>query len=167
VSGTPIVHESPPERGIDKGDYQIDKDSQTLVYPSQEQKAQFPLITPPQSSRDYHYLSTNPDNLQPQKKKKVQFDGLPEGELQALLKLHPNKIPTAILKQEVRRVTIANLLRERSIQGHVKKLLESTQKKSPRFAEANIAICAKVDASDRTSQSAHARSRLANLAPSH
>jgi hypothetical protein len=53
--------------------------------------------------------------LQLQKKKKVQFDGLLEGELQALLKLHSNKIPTAMLKQEVRGVTIADLLGERFI----------------------------------------------------
>jgi hypothetical protein len=50
---------------MNKGDYQIDEDSQTLVYPSQEQEAQFPLITPPQSSRDYRYLSADLDNLQP------------------------------------------------------------------------------------------------------
>jgi hypothetical protein len=167
VSGTPIVRGSPTGGGMDEGDYRMDEDSQTLVYPSQEQEAQFPLITPPQSGGDYRYLSADPDNLQPQKKKKVQFDGLPEGELQALLKLHPNKIPTAMLKQEVRGVTIADLLGERSIRGHIEKLLESTQEESPRFAEANIAMCAKVDASDRTSQSEHARSRLANLAPSH
>jgi hypothetical protein len=133
-------------------DYRMDDDSQTLPYSSQLHDDPFAVVRPPEG---YRYLSADPDNLQPSKKKKVQFGGLDEEELRSLLTRHPNRIPTAMLKQEVRGVTIADLLGENAIRKHLEALLGESEKETSQHAQADVALFArrKGDASGRAGQS--------------
>jgi hypothetical protein len=144
-------------------DYRIDDDSQTIPYPSQLHDDPFAVIRPPEG---YRYLSADPDNLQPAKKKKVQFGGLDEDELRSLLTKHPNRIPTAMLKQEVRGVTIADLLGEKAIRKHLEALLAEPEKETSQNAQVNVALSGRRegDASGRASQSAVVGFAKRNLA---
>jgi hypothetical protein len=143
--------------------YRIDNNSQTIPYPSQLHDDPFTVIRPPEG---YRYLSADPDNLQPAKKKKVQFSGLDEDKLRSPLTKHPNQIPTAMLKQEVRGVTIADLLGEKAIQKHLEALLTEPKKETSQNAQVNITLSGRRegDASRRASQSAVIRFAKRNLA---
>jgi hypothetical protein len=112
-------------------------DSFTVPYPSQAHNYPFSVVRPPEITPDLRHISADPDNLQPLQKKKVQVKGIENKELRNLLRSHPNRIPTAILKQEVRRVTIADLLSQGTIRRHVEELLSSKTERSVRNSEVN------------------------------
>jgi hypothetical protein len=134
-------------------DYPIDEDSQTLPYPSQAHDDPFSVVRPPDG---YRYPSADIDSSRPKTKKKVQFSGLSEEELQLLLNGHPNRIPTAMLQQEVRGLTIADLLGENAVRRHLESLLRDREGESNRYAEANVALVGRAgnDASGDHDQSA-------------
>ncbi|KAF1944175.1 hypothetical protein EJ02DRAFT_482425 [Clathrospora elynae] len=75
---------------------------------SQAHNRPFAVIKPPTTtSSDFRNLLADPDNLQPARRKKVQIEGMADGELWSLLRPHANRIPTAMLNQEVQAVEAA------------------------------------------------------------
>jgi hypothetical protein len=112
-------------------------DSFTVPYPSQAHDYPFSVVRPPGITPDLRHISADPDNLQPLRKKKVQVEGMENEELRNLLRSHPNRIPTAMLKQEVRGVTIADLLGQGTIRRHVEELLSGETERSVRNSEVN------------------------------
>jgi hypothetical protein len=118
----PTVRATPNE-DVPTRDSQIDKDSQTIPSFSQAHERPFAVIKPPNITNNSRYLSAEPNNLQPSRKKREKVEELDRKELRLLLKHHPNRIPTAMLKQEVRGVTITDLLSQPVVRKHVKGLI--------------------------------------------
>ncbi|KAF1934657.1 hypothetical protein EJ02DRAFT_429143 [Clathrospora elynae] len=127
------------DQGREMQDAQIlDSDRFPIPPLSQAHNRPFAVIKPPTTtSSDFRNLLADPDNLQPARRKKVQIDGLAEDELRSLLRPHPNRIPTAMLSQEVRGVTIADLLSQPNIRSHVEELMADEEQPSGRGPEVN------------------------------
>ncbi|KAF1934543.1 hypothetical protein EJ02DRAFT_429261 [Clathrospora elynae] len=162
VSETPTVRGTPmADQDREMQDAQILDIDQFPIPPlSQAHDRPFAVIKPPTTtSSDFRNLSADPDNLQPARRKKVQIDGLAEDELRSLLRPHPNRIPTAMLSQEVRGVTIADLLSQPNIRSHVEELMADEEQPSGRGPEVNHLATGRASCS----QSEEFASRLADL----
>ncbi|KAF1934487.1 hypothetical protein EJ02DRAFT_493312, partial [Clathrospora elynae] len=162
VSETPTVCGTPmADQGREMQDAQIlDIDQFPIPPPSQAHDRPFAVIKlPTTTSSDFRNLSADPDNLQPARRKKVQIDGLAEDELRSLLRPHPNCIPTAMLSQEVRGVTIADLLSQPNIWSHVEELMADEERPLGRGPEVNHLATGRASCS----QSEEFASRLADL----
>ncbi|KAF1934568.1 hypothetical protein EJ02DRAFT_516899 [Clathrospora elynae] len=133
LRGTPMVGQD-----REMQDAQILDNDQFPIPPlSQAHDRPFSVIKPPTTSNDFRNLSADPDNLQPARRKKVQIDGLADDDLRGLLRPHPNRIPTAMLSQEVRGVTVADLLGQPNIRGHVVELMADEGRQPGRISEVN------------------------------
>ena len=71
-------------------------------------------------------MLADPKHLQQGRKKKaVKFIGaLPDVELRDMLRSNPNRIATALLNQEVRSITVADLISQEDIKKQLRNLLE-------------------------------------------
>ena len=69
-------------------------------------------------------MLADPKHLQQGRKKKaVKFiDALPDVELRDMLRSNPNRIATALLNQEVRSITVADLISQEGIQMDAEKI---------------------------------------------
>jgi hypothetical protein len=154
VHPTPGASMEDDELGMD--------DAQNIPYPSQLHDHPFAVVKPPSQTSDFRNLSADPDNLQPARKKKVQIEGLDDDDLRAMLQLRPNRIPTAMLKQEVRGVTIADLLGQPSIRKFVEGLFDE---EPIRGSEANTVsvLTSNIVECEETGQSAVGRFLKRNL----
>jgi hypothetical protein len=86
----------------------------------------FSIIEPPASWVPGENLSADPNDLHNSKKKKaVKFSAaLPDSELRELSRSHPNRIATAMLGQEIRGVTMSDLLSQNNIRKQLRELLD-------------------------------------------
>jgi hypothetical protein len=110
--------ESTAEPGMSDED-----DSQTLPFPSQAHDHPFAVIKPSTTFDSKGRPLEEPRSLKTSAKKKVRFKTLDKEALHQLLKHHPNRIPTAMLKQEVRGVTIGDFLSHPAIKAHFEELM--------------------------------------------
>jgi hypothetical protein len=142
---TQIMDESPfrdslQQAVVEEEEMHMEEDSQTIPFPSQAHDNPFAVVKPPASMTSFGNLSADPDNLRPARKKKVQIEELSSMELRELLQSQPNRIPSAMFKQEVRGVTIADLLGEPGIRHHVEELMKPAEKHLPTRGEANTVV---------------------------
>lgn len=86
----------------------------------------FAVVRPPADVRIDDNMSADPRHLlQGRKKKAVKFsDALPDPELKELIKGQPNRIATALLSQEVRGVTVSDLMSQDNIANQLRNLLK-------------------------------------------
>jgi hypothetical protein len=154
--------ESTAEPGMSDKD-----DSQTLPFPSQAHDHPFAVIKPSTTFNSKGRPLEEPRSLKTSAKKKVRFKTLDKEALHQLLKHHPNRIPTTMLKQEVRGVTIGDFLSHPAIKAHFKELM--SVKKSDQSTSSGEVNSIKMQrliresgAKDPRNQSRVIRSRLAH-----
>lgn len=111
------------------GSSNIDQQPMDTSYNTRERwnsKDPFSIIKPPHSVTIDDNMSADPKHLQQGRKRKaVKFlDGLPDVELRDMLRSNPNRIATALLNQEVRSITVADLIGQEGIKQQLRNLLD-------------------------------------------
>ncbi|KAH7067954.1 hypothetical protein FB567DRAFT_615576 [Paraphoma chrysanthemicola] len=113
---------------------------EVIPYPSQAHDNPFAVVQPPVDAGSFRHLSADPDNLQPVRKKKVQVqEPANDDELKAMVTPIKNRLLTAMLRQEVRGVTIGDLLSQKNLREHLAKLLTDNGSHVVDAAEVNMA----------------------------
>ncbi|RAQ98663.1 putative gag-pol poly protein [Stemphylium lycopersici] len=121
-----IIRESASSAGDAQG---IDQPPIDASYESQDtwgDQGPFSIVKPPHSVTISDNMSADPKQLQQGRKKKaVKFlDSIPDEELRDMLRGNPSRIATALLNQEVRSITVADLIGQSDVRKHLRNLLE-------------------------------------------
>ena len=109
------------------------QDSSTLPFPSQPHNRPYAIVKPPSQG-------TTAENIPAsiQKKKRPQGSALDNEELVELLQPGVNKIPTAILLQEVRGLTVGDLVAQKSVQALLQDVMKSAGSEGVRSGSVNV-----------------------------
>ena len=149
-----------------------DSEPYEVPFPSRAHHNPFALVKPPPGNQDFRDLSADPDHISPGsqgRKKKVSFEPVTDQGLQELVNPHPNRVATALLQQEIRGLTLGDLMGQPILRRQVRDLLLVGERNGTGAPSVNVAVggvALRFCASGLGGQSEAAGSRLANLARS-